>query len=62
VHVLLAHAGDVPGNAALMTAIIAIVLAATWIVLGVVCWIFWRAKKRDDADRKTAEWKNAPSS
>ena len=60
-HVLLAHAGDVPGNAALMTAIIAIVLAATWIVLGVVVWIFWRAKKRDDA-RKTGEWKNAPSS
>jgi heme/copper-type cytochrome/quinol oxidase subunit 2 len=62
VHVLVAHAGDVPGNPALMTAIIAIVLAATWIALGIVVWIFWRAKKRDDAERKMAEWKNARSS
>jgi cbb3-type cytochrome oxidase subunit 3 len=45
-----------------MTALIATVLALTWIALGVVVWIFWRAKKRDDAEREQARWKNAPSS
>jgi cbb3-type cytochrome oxidase subunit 3 len=33
------------------------------IVLGYVCWIFWRAKKRDEAEsRRADEWRNAHSS
>ena len=32
-----------------MTIIFVTVLAVIWILVGVVCWIFWRAKKREDA-------------
>jgi hypothetical protein len=41
-----------------MTILLATVLAVIWISLGVVCWIFWRAKKREDAEksRKEMEW------
>jgi heme/copper-type cytochrome/quinol oxidase subunit 2 len=38
------------------------VLILVWVLLGVVCWIFWRAKKREDAERKEHEWRNARSS
>ncbi|HEY6151925.1 MAG TPA: hypothetical protein VIW19_15520 [Gaiellaceae bacterium] len=37
-----------------MTALDAIVVAAMVIpipVLGVICWIFWKAKQREDAER-----------
>jgi cbb3-type cytochrome oxidase subunit 3 len=37
-----------------VTALDAIVVAAMVMpvpVLGVICWIFWKAKKRDDAER-----------
>lgn len=47
-----------------MTIMIVVVLSVIWIALGVVCWIFWRAKRREDAARAEAEveWRNAPSS
>jgi heme/copper-type cytochrome/quinol oxidase subunit 2 len=33
------------------------------VVLGVVCWIFWKAKKRDEAEeRRLNAWRNAHSS
>jgi len=33
------------------------------IVLAYVCWIFWKAKKRDDAEERRANaWRNAHSS
>ena len=38
------------------------VLILVWVLLGIVCWVFWRAKKRDDAERKEREWRNAHSS
>jgi hypothetical protein len=38
------------------------VLVFVWVALGIACWVFWRAKKRDDAKRKEREWGNAPSS
>ena len=25
-------------------------MATSFVVLGVICWIFWKAKKRDDAE------------
>ena len=34
-----------------------------WFVLGYVCWIFWKAKKRDEAEeRRRRAWRNAHSS
>jgi hypothetical protein len=38
------------------------VLVAVWVGLGVVCWVFWRAKRREDERRKEHEWRNAPLS
>jgi uncharacterized membrane protein YciS (DUF1049 family) len=50
-------------QSAALSIVFAIVLALGWITLGVVCWIFWRAKKREDTARLEAanRW-NAPSS
>ncbi|MEX2103611.1 MAG: hypothetical protein WD805_06570 [Gaiellaceae bacterium] len=46
-----------------MTIMLVTVLVLIWTLLGVVCWIFWRAKRReDDRERRLAEWRNAPSS
>ena len=63
---VLAHAGEVEtgetGRIALEIIVIS-VLVIVWAALGVVCWIFYRAKKRDDAAAKTGpEWGNARSS
>jgi hypothetical protein len=53
--------GDLP-----MTIMLVTVLVLIWVALGVVCWIFWRAKKREDVARRKreveGEWRNAPSS
>ena len=64
---VLAHAGgaEVGGAARIaMTVVIVAALAATWIALGVVCWIFWRAKKREEAEERLtgAGWRSEPSS
>ena len=61
---LLAHAGEVEaaGQQTVFTVLLVAVLVVVWVALGVVCWIFWRAKKRDDAEKKELEWRNAPSS
>ena len=62
---LLAHAGEVEatgGQQTFFTILLVAVLVVVWVALGVVCWIFWRAKKRDDAEKKEFEWRNAPSS
>jgi cbb3-type cytochrome oxidase subunit 3 len=46
-----------------MTIMLVTVLVLIWTLLGVVCWIFWRAKRReDDRQRRLAEWRNAHSS
>jgi hypothetical protein len=61
---LLAQHGGGSGGELPMTIMLVTVLALMWVALGVVCWIFWRAKKREDAERqrKEVEWRNAPSS
>ena len=47
----LAHAGGAGDTGQLVfTIMLLTVLAVVWILLGVVCWIFWRAKKREDAE------------
>jgi cbb3-type cytochrome oxidase subunit 3 len=63
VEVLLAqHAGGAGGDTA-MTIMLITVLVLIWTALGVVCWIFWRAKRREDErQRRLSEWRNAPSS
>jgi heme/copper-type cytochrome/quinol oxidase subunit 2 len=56
------HGGT--GNGELiMTIFLVTVLVVIWLTLGVVCWIFWRAKKREDEAklRENIEW-SAPSS
>ncbi len=56
----LAHAGGANASETgqlVFTIMLLTVLAVVWILLGVVCWIFWRAKKRDDvlaADARSA--------
>jgi len=46
----LAHAGGGGDTGQLVfTIMLLTVLAVVWILLGVVCWIFWRAKKREEA-------------
>jgi hypothetical protein len=59
--VAVASAGE--SNTAL-SVVFGIVLLLGWVTLGVVCWIFWRAKKREDSARLEAanRWPNAPSS
>jgi uncharacterized membrane protein len=61
---LLAQHGGGSGGELPMTIMLVTVLALMWVALGVVCWIFWRAKKREDAERqrKEVEWRNAASS
>ncbi len=48
---VLAHAGAGGGSGGelVMTIFFVTVLTVVWLALGVVCWIFWRAKKREDA-------------
>jgi heme/copper-type cytochrome/quinol oxidase subunit 2 len=61
--VLLAHTGTGGGADSLAFSLLALVgMIIPWIVLGVVCWYFWRAKKRDEEAERRREWMNAPLS
>jgi cbb3-type cytochrome oxidase subunit 3 len=63
VEVLLAqHAPNDGGSLAL--SIFALVgMIVPLLVLGYICWIFWKAKKRDEAEsRRSDAWRNAHSS
>lgn len=57
------HGAGGEGGETIMTIFLVSVLIVIWLTLGVVCWIFWRAKKREDLEkqRTEAEW-SAPSS
>jgi heme/copper-type cytochrome/quinol oxidase subunit 2 len=46
---VLAHNGGGSGGELVMTIMFVTVLSVIWIALGVLCWVFWRAKKREDA-------------
>ena len=58
---LLAHGFLPDGHGSTALSILMLVgLIVPFIVLGVVCWIFWKAKVRDDeAARRASEWRNA---
>jgi uncharacterized iron-regulated membrane protein len=55
------HGADDGSLAITLAALVAMLIP--WGVLAVVCWIFWRAKKREDeAIARVEQWRNAPSS
>jgi uncharacterized membrane protein len=59
---VLAHGGAGGGGGELvMTIFFVAVLSVIWIALGVVCWIFWRAKKREDAALRASMRASTPS-
>jgi hypothetical protein len=64
VQFLLAQHGETGGGDSLAFSILALVgMIIPIIVLGVVCWFFWKAKRREDEEKKReSEWQNAPSS
>ena len=41
-------------GAAALDAFIVALMVVSFVVLGVICWVFWKAKKRDDAEREAA--------
>jgi heme/copper-type cytochrome/quinol oxidase subunit 2 len=58
------HAVDSGDETSLAISILALVgMIIPFIVLGVVIWIFWKAKKREDAAKaREAPWRSARSS
>jgi hypothetical protein len=64
VEVLLAqHAGEQSSGSLAITIVAAVAMFIPWVVLAYVSWIFWKAKKRDDAEaRRRNAWRNAHSS
>jgi hypothetical protein len=64
VYALLAQHGGMDDGDSLAFSIMALVgMIIPIIVLGVVCWFFWKAKRRDDEEkRREREWTNAHSS
>jgi hypothetical protein len=64
VQFLLAQHSDAGGGDSLAFSILALVgMIIPIIVLGVVSWFFWKAKRREDEEkRREREWQNAPLS
>jgi len=64
VGILLAqHAMRDDGGSFAITMVALVAMLVPWFVLGYVSWIFWKAKKRDEAEeRREDTWRNAPSS
>jgi len=62
--VLLAqHAMDEDSGSLAITLVALVAMLVPWFVLGYISWIFWKAKKRDDAQARTQDaWRNARSS
>jgi membrane protein CcdC involved in cytochrome C biogenesis len=54
------HGGD---GSFVITMIALFAMIIPWFILAYVSWIFWKAKKRDEAEERRREsWRNAPSS
>ncbi len=57
------HAMHDDAGSLAITLVALVAMLVPWGVLGYICWIFWKAKKRDEAEeRRTDAWRNAPSS
>lgn len=57
------HAADNSDGSFVITMIALFAMIIPWFVLAYVSWIFWKAKKRDEAEeRKRDAWRNAHSS
>ena len=57
------HAMRDDGGSFAITMVALVAMLVPWFVLGYVSWIFWKAKKRDDAEKRREDaWRNAPSS
>jgi hypothetical protein len=50
------HGSSSGSGEIVMTVLLSTVLAVIWISLGIVCWIFWRAKKREDQAKEEMKW------
>ncbi len=53
------------GNTALTVVVVVVGMVLPLVVLGFVCWIFLRAKRRDEAaerSREESEWRSVRSS
>ena len=61
---LFAHGFLPDGHGSLAMSIVMLVgMIVPFLVLGGVCWIFYRAKQREDEElRRAREWQNARSS
>jgi hypothetical protein len=61
---LLAHGFLPDGHGSLALSILMLVgMIIPFFVLGGVCWIFWKAKQREEEDaRRASEWRNVHSS
>jgi hypothetical protein len=60
---LLAHYGVPDGHGSLALSIMMLVgMIVPFLVLGWVCWLFWKAKVREDEARRKGEWQNVRSS
>ena len=60
---LLQHGGLGGGDSVAFSILALVGMIIPIIVLGVVSWFFWKAKRREDEEKKReSEWQNAPSS
>jgi cbb3-type cytochrome oxidase subunit 3 len=61
--VLAQHAMNDDSGSFAITMVALVAMLVPWFVLGYVSWIFWKAKKRDEAEERQRDaWRNAPSS
>ena len=57
------HVMDEDRGSLAITLVALVAMLVPWFVLGYVSWIFWKAKKRDEAEARAEDaWRNAPSS
>ncbi len=57
------HAEQDGGGSFALTMVALVAMLVPWFVLAYVSWIFWKAKRRDEAEaRRRDAWRNAPSS
>jgi heme/copper-type cytochrome/quinol oxidase subunit 2 len=63
VQLLLAHGGARGGDSLAFSILALVGMTIPIVVLGFVSWFFWKAKRREDEEKKReSEWRNAPLS